>query len=637
MVSQTVMNRYVLFIYLLFFVGTAFAQQDENFYFYSTEDISNIKSSSKTKWGNKILGKLAETIAEREKHSLAIPALEGGHGHHYFCPIHNTQFVFDWESPKAHYCAVCKKKWSDVDRYDWAWVNFVHGANLDYLKANMYLYLATDEKRYADNITSMLLDLSHKYPAYKIHDRERKYTPGTSGKLFSQSLDEAVWAIDAARAFLVASVEMTLQERLQIEKGFLRPCADLLLSSRDKGNWQVWHNGGIIALGVALKNDSIINAALNKPDLGYYDMQKKNVYNDGWWNEGSVVYHFYPLRAILLSAEAVRCRHINLYDEKVINMFLSPVNMLYSDLMFPSQNDGWYGTTLLEQAGLYEIVALRTGNQKIIDVLAACYEKIERKSPDALINGMELKSHASGVSLSSHLFPDLGVGVLRSKNKTVVLKNGPSGGVHGHPDKLSISIHDGRREILPDLGTTAYGVPDCYAWYRKTISHNTVTIDKKDQKASKGKIVLFKPTSCGGVIEAVSDSTYVGVNMHRTLSLEGIKLVDHFTCESDVEHTYDYTLILRDSISLPSERKDTLLEYERISKVRRSPGKGTFSFSMSDGTKLSLEVHSPYELFIGVAPGIPPKGLKKGEDVYPLIIRTKGKKMDIKTIWTVVD
>lgn len=86
-----------------------------------------------------------------------------------------------------------------------------------------------------------------------------------------------------------------------------------------------------------MKNDSIINAALNKPDLGYYDMQKKNVYNDGWWNEGSVVYHFYPLRAILLSAEAVRCRHINLYDEKVINMFLSPVNMLYSDLMFPSQ------------------------------------------------------------------------------------------------------------------------------------------------------------------------------------------------------------------------------------------------------------------------------------------------------------
>lgn len=140
------MSRYVLFIYLLFFVGTAFAQQDENFYFYSPEDIDHIKSSSKTKWGKTILGELTETIVEREKHSLTIPTLEGGHGHHYFCPVHNTQFVFDWESPKAHYCTVCEKKWNGVDKYDWAWVNFVHGANLDYLKANMYLYLATDEK-----------------------------------------------------------------------------------------------------------------------------------------------------------------------------------------------------------------------------------------------------------------------------------------------------------------------------------------------------------------------------------------------------------------------------------------------------------------------------------------------------------
>lgn len=55
--------------------------------------------------------------------------------------------------------------------------------------------------------------------------------------------------------------------------------------------------------------------------------------------------------------------------------------------------------------------------------------------------------------------------------------------MHGHPDKLSISIHDGRKEILPDLGTTAYGVPDCYAWYQKTISHNTVTVDRKNQNA----------------------------------------------------------------------------------------------------------------------------------------------------------
>lgn len=627
------MRRIISFLIGLLITQLVGAQQTDDFYFYSKDDIRNIRLSAKTKWGSTILKNLENTIREREKHSLEIPVLEGGYGHHYFCPIHNTQFLFDWDSPKSHYCAVCGKKWSGVDRYDWAWVNFVHTANLDYLKANMYLYLATGKIKYAHKITSMLLDLSRKYPAYKIHDRERKYNPGTSGKMFSQSLDEAVWAIDAARAYLVASEAMSPEERRQIECGFLQPCADLLMSSRDKGNWQVWHNGGIIALGVALRNDSIIHVALDKPVLGYYDMQKYHVYDDGWWNEGSVVYHFYPLRAILLSAEALRCRHIELYDEKMINMFLSPVQLLYSDLMFPSHNDGWYGITLLDQVGLYEIVALRTGNPLLKGILAACYKKVKRTSPEALINGMDLNICVDKVVLQNHLFPNLGVGVLRSGHKTVVLKAGPSGGLHGHPDKLSISIHDGNAEILPDLGTTAYGVPDCYAWYRKTISHNTVTIDRKNQNATAGEIFLFKSDDVGGKIQAAANDAYIGVRMHRSLRLDSLYLKDRFVCNSDSNHIYDYTLILREPIFLADAQCDTLPEYERISGVRRSRRKGTFSFALSNGIVVTLNIPTSYDLFTGVAPGIPPKGLKPGENVYPLIVRIEDKNMEIDTTW----
>ena len=627
------MGRIIFLLIGLFLVQLVDAQNLNDFYFYSEDDIRNIKLSAKTEWGSSILKNLEDIIKEREKHSLEIPVLEGGHGHDYFCPIHNTQFLFDWDSPKSHYCAVCKKKWSGVDRYDWAWVNFVHGANLDYLKANMYLYLATGKTKYAHKITSMLLDLSKKYPTYKIHDRERKYNPGTSGKLFSQSLDEAVWAIDAARAYLVASETMNSEERRQIKCGFLQPCADLLMSSRDKGNWQVWHNGGIIALGVSLKSDSIIHVALDRPVLGYYDMQKYHVYDDGWWNEGSVVYHFYPLRAILLSAEALRCRHINLYDQKMINMFLSPVQLLYSDLLFPSHNDGWYGTTLHDQVSLYEIVALRTDNSQLKEILAECYKKVKRTSPEALINGMDLESYENKVVLQTHLFPNLGVGVLRSGDKTVVLKAGPSGGLHGHPDKLSISIHDGNTEILPDLGTTAYGVPDCYAWYRKTISHNTVTVDKKNQNATIGKISLFKSDVVGGAIQAEVNDAYVGVNMCRSLDLDSLHLKDHFVCNSDSNHIYDYTLILREPLLLVGAQCDSLPEYERISNVRRIRKKGDFSFSLSNGIVVTLNIPSSYDLFTGVAPGIPPKGSNSGENVYPLIVRVVGENMDIKTIW----
>lgn len=60
-------------------------------------------------------------------------------------------------------------------------------------------------------------------------------------------------------------------------------------------------------------------------------------------------------------------------------------------------------------------------------------------------------------------------------------------------------------------------------------------------------------------------------------------------------------------------------------------------FELRDGTKLILNLSVPYELYTGVAPGIPPKGLTPGEDVYPLIVRVKGKKLDIEVIWKLVE
>jgi Heparinase II/III-like protein. len=514
--------KYYLLVFFSAFFVQGYSQYSDEYFFFSSKDLRNIKYSSRTDWGKAILDKLQNVVDERKKHPLEIPTLEGGHIHDYYCPKHNTQFVFDWDKPQEHYCQECKKYWSGIDKYDWAWVNFVHNENLRYLTANMFLFLSTDKSEYAENIKEMLLDLSTKYPKYKVHDRERKFNPGYSGKLFSQSLDEAVWVIDAARAYWAASSEMNDSEKETIKNGFLYPCAQLLMSSHDKGNWQIWHNGGITALGVALENDSIIDVALNKPELGYRDMLVNNVYSDGWWNEGSVVYHFYPLRSLVLTAEAVRCRGINLYEDRLFNMFMSPLNMVYSDLFFPSQNDGWYGTSLLSQSELYEIVAYRTRNPLFIKVLNLCYSNTKRSYPYSLVSDIRIKKGEKNITskLKSTVFNDLGVGVLRSGNRTVVLKNGPHGGLHGHPDKLSISIHDGKREVLPDLGTTAYGVPDCMAWYQKTNSHNTVTVDGKAQNKTDCSIKTFEPLHNGGRIEAETDKAYDGVYMKRSLFLE---------------------------------------------------------------------------------------------------------------------
>ena len=310
-----------------------------------------MRSAAKTEWGQKIIKTLKDTVDSRRKFQLHVPLLEGGHIHDYFCPEHKVRFSFDWNKPEAHYCSQCKHYWTGNKRYDWAWVNVAHTHNYTYLRNCMYLYLATGNKVYAEYIRNMLLDYASKYITYLDHDTARKVGPW-GGKMFGQSLDESAWASDVCRAYMVAKSIMTTNEIREIEKGYLIPCSELLLKRRGTANWQVWHNSGLIALGVALQNDSIINVAINDPECGYHAQMERYVMNDGWWGEGSPTYHYYPLRAMLLSADAVRCRNINLYDRKLYKMLVAPASGVYADLYFPAHNDGWYGESLNAQVSL---------------------------------------------------------------------------------------------------------------------------------------------------------------------------------------------------------------------------------------------------------------------------------------------
>lgn len=632
--------------YILFFLLAATSvRAAEGYYFFTVEDIQNIKSSANTSWGKTIVEGLKQEVDSRRKHSLRVPLMEGGHLHHYFCPVHNQMLEFDWDKPFEHYCRLCGKYWENDNRYDWAWINIVHSKNLSYLMANMYLYIITEDDTYAKYIRDMMLDYASKYPTYFEHNTNRKPTNVWSGRMFGQSLDEAVWASDAARAYSVARKIMTAEEIKKIENGYLKVCADMLLKRRGGGNWQVWHNSGLIALGVALQNDDIINAALNDPQCGYRQMMELHVYNDGWWNEGSPIYHYYPLRAMLLSADAVRCRSINLFDEKLHNMFASPAAGVYANLYFPAHNDGWYGESLIAQAKLYEIAYQRFNDNFLLDILKECYKYTERSSAEALQNPVGIVPNPKAFNRKSARFEDVGVGLLVSGTNTVVLKYGPHGGGHGHPDKLSISIHNGTKEIVTDMGTSAYGVPDFTKWYRKTVSHTTLTVDAKDQKETTGKLVEFKPTSNGGTIAAECNDAYPGVKMKRSLSLKGNKLTDTFTATSSDKHLYDYVIMLTDKPQFKTKGEPATLDdaevYTRITKIEKRQGNKSFTCTVGNSklTVRSLESED-FEIITGEGSGIPPTNPAIGkehkfEPSFPLIIRISNKNLKIKAEWEI--
>jgi len=103
-------------------------------------------------------------------------------------------------------------------------------------------------------------------------------------------------------------------------------------------------------------------------------------------------------------------------------------------------------------------------------------------------------SKGTAPKLSSRVFPVSGYCVLRSpwesaepycKARYMVFDCGPIGaGNHGHIDGLSVELAASGRTLVVDPGRYTYNEAGSYNWrahFRKTRSHNTVTVDDEDQ------------------------------------------------------------------------------------------------------------------------------------------------------------
>ena len=636
-------TRYLLLsLIMTILVAPPLSAASKDYWFFSKDDIKTIRISSSSEWGQHITATLRNSVAKRRKNPLEAPISEGGYKHHYFCPVHDTEFVFDWKKPTEHYCKLCGKYYTGVKKYDMAWIDNLHKINMSYLTSCTFLYLITGEPEYAGYISDMLYDYSTRYPNYKEHAVRKSAFDESAGKMFSQSLDESIWMAEAARAFVTVKKLIPKSQQESIKSQLFAPAAELIKRKRKTNNWQTWHNCALASLGVALEDDELIKYAIESPTYGFSDVLEKNLMSDGWWGEGSVSYHFYPLRAMILTAEAVRCRGINLYDERIYSMFAAPVQGTYSNLDYVAHNDGWYGTSLKSNARLYGYAYRRYNKDSLFaSVCNLCMTGNTKLKGHEWFFCPDPDGKAEAISQESSVFEHIGYAVLRSGKNSAVMKFGPHGGWHGHPDKLSITLHDGEKEILPDLGSPAYGVPDHKLWYKKTIAHNTVTVDGTDQLPTTGKLVRFESRKDGGYVEAVADSAYNSVKMRRCLDLSPSGLTDVYTCTSDSSHTYDYVLLLREAPMVAGQGtdlpEDSREGYAKISDVKEYESTGDFYLETSSG-KIKITTPGVAKILVGRAKG--PAQKKETSNVdqmslcWPVIVRTTGCNMEVKVNWS---
>ncbi|MDQ0191743.1 heparinase II/III domain-containing protein [Paenibacillus wynnii] len=497
----------------------------------------------------------------------------GQWSHYYYCPLDGTQLGFDWSLPNAHKCPACGTVWQG-EPYDGAWVTLANTKIGRMLRdVALHSQIHGDDAAFGQ-VREVLLRYARYYTGYEIHGNIPYNGPG---KLFSQTLDEAHWIIDLSYAYAFIQNKLEPEDREAIRQGLLRPCVEFLTMYRERQihNHAVLITSAIGIVGFLLGDEALLHSVLHNP-FGLYDQLAYGVLEDGLWYEGNFHYHYYAFDSLLKYAILVEGTQWELRTHPAIKrLFDFPLGYLLPDGTLPNINDASSGKRLADLAPYYEVAYAWYGSERYAELLrlAYCYDATigpqnlsfaaaRRDSFEALAFGQPLMGATRRGDLAQMLVSDrssAASGLTKLVNRKgwhLLVKHSTFGGEHDHMDRLGLSFGAGRVPLFVDPGTTAYGVPAHYGWFKHTYAHNTVALNGQDQPPADGEWVQYRRESWGSLVE--SRVSWIGEPVHY--QMKGFISLPEEMCTWD-DAAYRGTCIRR--INILTE--ETLLDIVKVS------------------------------------------------------------------------
>ncbi|HET8546560.1 MAG TPA: alginate lyase family protein [Bryobacteraceae bacterium] len=443
---------------------------------------------------------------------LALPPEGGQWTLWYVCPVHGVGLQYT--APNTHTCPVDKKTLSGWP-YDQVIYARRHSELAGAARDNALAFRLTGGQTYAAAAAWILKQYAGRYLTYPLKDVNNRIT-NSAARASAQTLDEAAWLIPLAWSYdlLSGTDVLSASERADIENNLLRPAATVI-QRNDAGisNWQSWHNAAIGAVGFALEDGALINAAVDGRS-GFRFQMSNSVIGEGFWYEGAWGYHFYALDPLVQLAGMAAQHGIDLWSVPGLRgMFSVPLELTFADGALPALNDS-RPQSLFDHARLYEHAYARFG-----DPLFAAVAGRRSRGRDALLWGAADLPDASLAELGARVFPDSGYAVLRAPqgDHTVTMKFGPHGGWHGHYDKLGFVSFALGGILGVDPGTQSYAAPTHNTWDKETVAHNTVVLDERSQSPATGKLLWQDLTDQYSAASADAGPVYSNATLERTL------------------------------------------------------------------------------------------------------------------------
>lgn len=497
-----------------------------------------------------ITGEVKKMVAAGEKAirpKLSFPPRGGHHNQWYQCD--KCQRALKTVNGK-HTCPTCGKVYAG-EPYDDVVFSRQHAANLRRMRDAAWAYAITQDEKFAEFAKTVLVGYGERYLTYPYRQASRAdnaYARKAGGRLFDQTLTEAGYlhgSIAEGYDLIHDSPSVTAADHKKIREGLFLPMLESIGTySRGKGNWQTFHNAAMFWGGAVLGDVKWMERSINDPKHGFIFQMGESVSPDGMWYEGSWSYHFYTLSGLANHARGAAHLGIDLWGNPMLKkMFLLPVSYEMSDGSVPRLGDS---TTLRPERSwqrMADMTEAAFSYYQDEDLLSILPKKITRFS---YFYGNEKADRTRKLIGRTVVFPETGHAILRTNGGgklSAALTFAPHGGGHGHYDKLSFVLFGFDEELAVDRGrasSQAYRLPIHRAWYKSTISHNTVLVDGKDQKPSPGELLFHQANAEYAAIVTRNNEAYPGVEHRRMLFLTPDYLLVFDDLQADKPRQFDW-------------------------------------------------------------------------------------------------
>ena len=604
--------------------------------FYDAGEIATIRELSQQEgtFQHRRYRAIVRDTDEWLRRPLAIPDknAEGKWLGLYICPADSTGLIYDPHEPHRHTCPKCGEVYTG-GVYDQTWRAYQHAKIAGAVEDLALRYAVGGEVRYAEAAAAILCEYADRYDAYPIEQ---------FSKVGSQTLEDGFFALHVASAYDLILDSGTLggERRRHVEEDLLLPTARLIASVDADiheplpSNWQALCTAAIGVLGFALRDEEIVDLAINGP-LGFNALMERSVRSDGLFWEGSIGYAIGTIGDVLCLTEAAWHSGIDLYRHpRVRGLFAAPVRLGFPDGTYPAVGDDHFGRSLTEVFGtLAEVYYARTRDEDMRPLLVPGRVSEGDERARGLRRGYVAPLWLTPVwqpqtrppVRESVNFPASGYAILRARapgrdveEVQLLLQYGPHGGGHGHLDKLNVVLYANGRVQAPDLGICNYSLPESHNWFRQTVSHNTVVVDQVSQHRIGGELERFEAGPRVQVADASAHDYQHGVRMRRTAILvDGAFVIDVFGVGGagpnrqrgrQIDWVYRNFGELRVSAELVQDDKALGKDngYQHIRDVRRGSADGTWTAtfeSEGQGVRLTMLGGAETEVIAATAPG----------------------------------